>query len=65
MSIRTSTITTAEQLLNAPSDLGRCELVRGELVMMSPAILAEGDTLTEEELLPGFSLVVNEVFPPA
>ena len=29
-------ITTAEQLLEAP-DLGRCELVRGELVMMSPA----------------------------
>lgn len=27
---------TAEQLLGAP-DLGRCELVRGELVMMSPA----------------------------
>ncbi|NLS95061.1 MAG: Uma2 family endonuclease [Planctomycetaceae bacterium] len=185
MSTRTCTITTAEQLLNAPSDLGRCELVRGELVMMSPAkgrhgvvvvnivhalhsflkasrlgqvfdsstgfllsrdpdtvrspdisflnaerlkgqdldaflegapdlavevlspsntaaemrdkmneyfnagcrvvwivdpqhrsvvvhrpnagpaILAEGDTLTEEELLPGFSLVVKEIFPPA
>jgi Uma2 family endonuclease len=29
-------ITTAEQLLSAP-DLGRCELVRGELNMMSPA----------------------------
>jgi len=29
-------ITTAEQLFEAP-DLGRCELVRGELVMMSPA----------------------------
>ena len=29
-------ITTAEQLLEAP-DLGRCELVRGELVMMSPS----------------------------
>jgi Uma2 family endonuclease len=29
-------ITTAQQLLEAP-DLGRCELVRGELVMMSPA----------------------------
>ncbi len=29
-------ITTAEQLFQA-SDLGRCELLRGELVMMSPA----------------------------
>jgi Uma2 family endonuclease len=28
-------ITTADQLLRA-SDLGRCELVRGELIMMSP-----------------------------
>jgi Uma2 family endonuclease len=32
----THAITTAEQLL-AATDLGRCELVRGELVMMSPA----------------------------
>jgi Uma2 family endonuclease len=31
----TEQITTAEQLLHA-SDLGRCELVRGELSMMSP-----------------------------
>jgi Uma2 family endonuclease len=31
----TDQITTAEQLLQA-SDLGRCELVRGELIMMSP-----------------------------
>jgi Uma2 family endonuclease len=29
-------ITTAEQLLHAP-ELGRCELVQGELIMMSPA----------------------------
>ena len=29
-------ITTAEQLLKAPG-LGRCELLRGELIMMSPA----------------------------
>lgn len=29
-------ITTAEQLFEA-SDLGRCELIRGELIMMSPA----------------------------
>ncbi len=31
-----SPITTAEQLL-AAGDIGRCDLVRGELVMMSPA----------------------------
>lgn len=37
----TQTITTAEQLLNAP-DLGRCELVRGELIMMSPAGFEHG-----------------------
>ena len=29
-------ITTAEQLFHAPA-LGRCELLRGELIMMSPA----------------------------
>ena len=29
-------IMTAEQLFNAP-DMGRCELLRGELVMMSPS----------------------------
>ena len=29
-------ITTAERLSDAP-DLGRCELLRGELIMMSPA----------------------------
>jgi len=32
----TETITTAEQLLQAP-DLERCELISGELIMMSPA----------------------------
>jgi Uma2 family endonuclease len=32
----TASITTAEQLLHAPG-LGRCELLRGELIMMSPA----------------------------
>jgi len=37
MSTPTSNITTADELLNAPSDLGRCELVRGELLMMTPA----------------------------
>jgi Uma2 family endonuclease len=35
------TITTAEQLLHSPG-LGRCELVRGELIMMSPAGFEHG-----------------------
>ncbi len=34
-------ITTAEELLDAP-DLGRCELVSGELIMMSPAGFEHG-----------------------
>ena len=29
-------ITTVEALLNAPADLGRCELVRGKLIMIGP-----------------------------
>lgn len=37
-----SSISTAEQLWNA-GDIGRCELVRGELVMMSPAGPNHGD----------------------
>jgi len=40
----TEHITTAEQLLHSP-DLGRCELVRGELVMMSPAGFEHGRIL--------------------
>lgn len=36
MSTRVHNITTAEELQNAQTNLGRCELVRGELVMMSP-----------------------------
>ena len=38
-------ITTAEQLLHA-SDLGRCELLRGELVMMSPSGFEHGRLVT-------------------
>lgn len=37
----TETITTAAQLLEA-GDLGRCELVRGKLTMMSPAGFRHG-----------------------
>ena len=36
MSTRTVGITTAAELLNAPVNFGRCELVRGELIMVSP-----------------------------
>jgi Uma2 family endonuclease len=35
--INTENITTAEQLLQLPEDFGPCELVRGELIMMTPA----------------------------
>ncbi|MBM4088647.1 MAG: Uma2 family endonuclease [Planctomycetes bacterium] len=38
-------VTTAEQLLHA-SDLGRCELLRGELVMMSPSGFEHGRLVT-------------------
>jgi Uma2 family endonuclease len=30
-----------------------------------PVLLTEDDTLTEQELLPGFSLRIREIFPPA
>ncbi|MGD0898116.1 MAG: Uma2 family endonuclease [Thermoguttaceae bacterium] len=39
------TITTAEQLL-AAGDVGRCELVRGELIIMSPAGAEHGWIIT-------------------
>ena len=37
MSTKIPLITTAEQLLAASDELGPCELVRGELIMMTPA----------------------------
>jgi Uma2 family endonuclease len=36
MSLRTRHGATAEDLLNAPAELGSCELVRGALIVMSP-----------------------------
>ena len=35
-------ITTAEQLLQLPKDFGPCELVRGELIMMTPGGYSHG-----------------------
>jgi Uma2 family endonuclease len=46
MSALTRTITTVDQLLDA-GDIGRCELVRGELHMMSPAGADHGGVATE------------------
>ena len=37
MDTRTQAITTADQLLQASAELDPCELVRGELIMMTPA----------------------------
>ena len=42
----TISITTAEQLFEA-GDIGRCELVRGELIMMSPAGSEHGGIIGE------------------
>jgi Uma2 family endonuclease len=41
-----TTISTAEELL-AAGDIGRCELVRGEIIMMSPAGAAHGRITNE------------------
>ena len=43
MATQASHITTADQLLAAADDLGPCELVRGELTMMTPAGFEHGD----------------------
>lgn len=48
----TIAITTAEQLLHSP-DLGRCELVRGELIMMSPAGFEHGRVVVAATLVLG------------
>jgi hypothetical protein len=65
----TEPIMTAEQLFQAP-DLGRCELVRGELIGTvtvyhldhNAVLLQSSDTLAGGDLLPGFSIAVAEVF---
>ena len=40
--IDTEKITTAEQLFQLPKDFGPCELVRGELIMMTPGGVSHG-----------------------
>ncbi len=42
MPTRPASITTADHLLSASGELGPCELVRGELIMMVPARFAHG-----------------------
>jgi Uma2 family endonuclease len=64
-----ASITTAEQLW-AAGDIGRCELIRGELIMMSPTNLQHSQItarftqliLTCESLLAGFRVPVTEIF---
>jgi Uma2 family endonuclease len=45
-------ITTAQQLLEAPG-LGRCELIRGKLIMMTPAGFRHGRIVSTVNLLLG------------
>ena len=51
-------ITTAEQLLELPDDFGPCELVRGELIMMSPGGCSHGEVC--DNLYPLLSLFVRK-----
>lgn len=51
-------ITTAEQLLQLPGDFGPCELVRGELIMMSPGGYLHGHVF--DNLYPPLSAFVRK-----
>ena len=51
-------ITTADQLLQLPDDFGPCELVRGELIMMSPGGDRHGRV--QNNLYPPLSVFVRE-----
>jgi Uma2 family endonuclease len=61
MSTATRTITTAEQLLAVASSLGRCELIRGELRMMSPAGGDHGQTTGRLHVLIGHYVLTNRL----
>jgi Uma2 family endonuclease len=54
------TITTAEQLLKA-GDIGRCELVRGELIMMSPSGYPHGRLTARLAMLIGIFVEKNKI----
>lgn len=53
-------ITTAEQLLKAPG-LGRCELLRGELIMISPAGFEHGCIIANITVVLGNFLAGNRI----
>ncbi|MEX0777695.1 MAG: Uma2 family endonuclease [Phycisphaeraceae bacterium] len=53
MVTQSNTLMTAEQLLARSCELGRCELIRGELINMSPAGARHGDITTALTLLIG------------
>jgi hypothetical protein len=62
------TLLTGEDLLRM-GDLGRCELVKGELIALSPTtiypggrVLHETDLLDGGDVLPGFTCPVARLF---
>ena len=55
---RISTITTADELLHTPGNMEPCELVRGELIMMTPAGFFHGRI--EGNILAALSAFVRE-----
>ncbi len=58
----TKRLLTAKDLLEMGEAGERCELVDGELVQMSPSVLTTADVLSGEDVLPGFSCQVAELF---
>ena len=57
MDTRTQAITTADQLLQASAELDPCELVRGELIMMTP--VGSYHAQVEDNIYPLLSLFVR------
>ena len=66
MTLIAQKLLTAEEFWALPEGEGKRELVRGEVVVHSADGLARtlhaGDVLENLEVLPGFSLAVNELF---